>query len=95
MRHRKNKGGVRDVDNIVEGTARRQGANSSKPEGEKFLLRQAAKPSETSKTFRVMIYANFTGRVAKKAKVIDGVNGQFLFPGRTLKVVTILQKFGK
>lgn len=26
-----------------------------------------------------MIYSNFTGRVAKKAKVIDGVNGQFLF----------------
>ena len=25
-----------------------------------------------------MIYSNFTGRVAKKAKVIDGVNGQFL-----------------
>ena len=48
-----NKGGVRDVDNIVEGTARRQGANSSKPEGEKFLLRQAAKPSETSKTFHL------------------------------------------
>ena len=23
-----------------------------------------------------MIYSNFTGRVAKKAKVIDGVNGQ-------------------
>ena len=33
LRHRKNKGGVRDVDNIVEGTARRQGANSSKPKG--------------------------------------------------------------
>jgi hypothetical protein len=32
------------------------------------------KGGETS----VMIYANFTGRVAKKAKVIDGVNGQFL-----------------
>ena len=46
--------------------------------GKKFLLRQAAKPSETSKTFRVMIYSNFTGRVAKKAKLIDGVNGQFL-----------------
>ena len=42
------------------------------------MLRQAAKPSETSKTFRVMIYSNFTGRVAKKARVIDGVNGQFL-----------------
>ena len=28
-----------------------------------------------------MIYSNFTGRVAKKAKVIDGVNGQFLFYG--------------
>ena len=25
-----------------------------------------------------MIYSNFTGRVAKKARVIDGVNGQFL-----------------
>ena len=25
-----------------------------------------------------MIYSNFTGRVAKKAKLIDGVNGQFL-----------------
>ena len=25
-----------------------------------------------------MIYSNFTGRVAKKAKVIDGVNGQFI-----------------
>ena len=25
-----------------------------------------------------MIYSNFTGRVAKQAKVIDGVNGQFL-----------------
>ena len=25
-----------------------------------------------------MIYSNFAGRVAKKAKVIDGVNGQFL-----------------
>ena len=25
-----------------------------------------------------MIFSNFTGRVAKKAKVIDGVNGQFL-----------------
>ena len=25
-----------------------------------------------------MIYSNFTGRVAKTAKVIDGVNGQFL-----------------
>ena len=29
-----------------------------------------------------MIYSNFTGRVAKKAKVIDGVNGQFLRPFR-------------
>ena len=27
-----------------------------------------------------MIFSNFTGRVAKKAKVIDGVNGQFLRP---------------
>jgi len=26
-----------------------------------------------------MIFSNFTGSVAKKAKVIDGVNGQFLF----------------
>ena len=25
-----------------------------------------------------MIYSNFTGRIAKKAKLIDGVNGQFL-----------------
>ena len=25
-----------------------------------------------------MIYSDFTGRVAKKAKLIDGVNGQFL-----------------
>jgi len=25
-----------------------------------------------------MFFSNFTGRVAKKAKVIDGVNGQFL-----------------
>jgi len=25
-----------------------------------------------------MIYSNFTGRVAKKAKLNDGVNGQFL-----------------
>ena len=25
-----------------------------------------------------MIYSNFAGRVAKKAKLIDGVNGQFL-----------------
>ena len=25
-----------------------------------------------------MIYSNFTGRVAKDAKVVDGVNGQFL-----------------
>jgi len=25
-----------------------------------------------------MIYSNFTGRVAKQARVIDGVNGQFL-----------------
>ena len=25
-----------------------------------------------------MIYSNFTGRVAKKAKLIDGLNGQFL-----------------
>ena len=25
-----------------------------------------------------MIYSNFTGRVAKKARVINGVNGQFL-----------------
>ncbi|OYP54409.1 single-stranded DNA-binding protein [Segatella bryantii] len=25
-----------------------------------------------------MIYSNFTSRVAKKAKLIDGVNGQFL-----------------
>ena len=25
-----------------------------------------------------MIYSNFTGRVAKDAKIVDGVNGQFL-----------------
>ena len=43
-----------------------------------YLAESAPQPSETSKIVRVMIYSNFTGRVANQAKVIDGVNGQFL-----------------
>ena len=42
------------------------------------MAESAPQPSETSKIVRVMIYSNFTGRVANQAKVIDGVNGQFL-----------------
>ena len=41
---------------------------SSEPRGKKLNF----------KTFIVMIYSNFTGRVAKDAKLVDGVNGQFL-----------------
>ena len=45
---------------------------------EKVLAKASGKAERNLKTFRVMIFSNFTGRVAKKAKLIDGVNGQFL-----------------
>ena len=39
-----------------------------------------------------MIYSNFTGRVAKKAKVIDGVNGQFLSIIRKTKCLQVFKR---